>query len=134
MIVGYTTDFLRGVIALFMIVSGAAIVADKTRRSYDPIGYGLIAYGIDFLFWSLYYKPIDFPGIVRLTRGIYLGSATLLWIAIGIQQWSLTRKYRKSAKERKAKRNNSRSKALEQEILGTDDDSSTEIPSLDNDD
>lgn len=126
------TNLLRATIAFCMVSSGVAIVCDKTRKSYDPLAFALIAFGIDLLYWSLYYGPISFPGFVRWVRGVYLGFATLLWLAVNIQQWMLNLKFRKSAKERKIQRARARSRAF-QDDLDTDD-SPTEVPSLDNDD
>jgi len=126
------TDLLRAVIATAFIAIGLAILFDRTRKSYDPLAFLLVAFGVDLLYWSVYYGSAEFPDYVRWLRGIYLGFNTLLALAVAIQQWSLTRKYKKSAKERKMQRAKNRTRALQND-LGTED-PPTNIPDLYDDD
>lgn len=124
-------DFLRAIIALAFLGIGTAIVADRTRKSYDPLAFALIAFGVDLLYWSVYYGPADFPGYVRWIRGIYLLFTALLWVSVAAQQWSLTLKYKKSAKERKIQRAKNRARAMQND-LGTED-APTDIPDFNDD-
>lgn len=124
-------DFLRAIIALAFLGIGTAIVFDRTRKSYDPLAFTLIAFGVDLLYWSVYYGPTDFPNYIRWLRGIYLSFATLLSVSVAIQQWSLTLKYKKSAKKRKMQRAKNRARAMQND-LGTED-PPTDIPEFNDD-
>lgn len=122
-------DYLRVIVGLFMVVAGMAIVLDRTRKSYSPLAFAIVASGIDLLYWKIYTHPLGFLGWVRV---IYLGFVTLLWIAVGIQMWSLTIKYRENAKDQKQKRTRNRLRSLH-DIGGTED-PPTDIPAFFNDD
>ena len=123
-------DFLHTIIALAFLGVGTAIVYDHTRKSYDPLAFALIAFGVDLLYWSVY-GPANFPNYVQWLRGVYLLFTTLLLVSVTIQQWSLTLKYKKSAKERKMWRAKNRARAMRND-LGTED-SPTDIPEFNDD-
>lgn len=87
-----TNLYFKLAIALCALAGAAAILFDKSRKSYDLLAWAMIAAVADYLIWDLFYyrgglKEV-FP-FLRVFRGFQLVATLTLWAVTAWQLWAI---------------------------------------------
>lgn len=87
-----TNLYFKLAIALCGLTGAAAILFDKSRKSYDLLAWAMIAAAADYLIWDLFYHRGGLKEVfvfLRVFRGFQLVATLTLWAVTAWQLWAI---------------------------------------------